>query len=479
MTDHSEDPDTTKRPRVRQVLGPIVDVAFPSGHPLPALGHALRVALGARTAGSPAPVDITLEVTHHLGRGIVRTIALHPTEGLSRGTPVTDTGEPLRVPLAPDCLGRIFDALGEPADGLGPTPTRARTTASPSARWAAARRPRAPMITGIKAIDLLAPCPHGGKLGIFGGAGTGKSRLVLELLNNVARGHGGVVCFAGVGGNAGLQEDIIGEMASSHLETGETLLSAAVFVIAAPDAAPGARARAVHTAVSIAEQFRDELRTDVFFVVDDVSRAAQASAEVAIMQGRGTDPLGYPATLATEMGVLQERLFSTADAALTSVQTLHTPADDPRDPAVAAAFDHFDARVVLSRDLATEGIFPAIDPLASTSTLLVPEVVGERHHACAVRVRAALAAHRDLAARASMPGSGPWDEDERVLVARARKLRAFLGQPFFVAAGATGRHGRLVRLEDTIAGCEAILEGQLDALEEEAFRLVGEAPRAG
>jgi F-type H+/Na+-transporting ATPase subunit beta len=477
-------PDASaSRGTITQVLGPVVDVAFPcEGSTVPAIWNALHVAM---PAPSGEPRQLVLEVAQHLGSRagtststrFLRTIAMGETGGLARGMVVLDTGAPIRVPVGAGCLGRVINALGEPLDGLGPIDLPGRSERAPLHRAPPAfldrRRGTEILATGIKVIDLLAPAVRGGKLGIFGGAGVGKSMLVYELVNNAARAHGGVLCFAGVGGRASTHEDLIAEMRGSHLEDGSTVLDNAVFVVAGPDDDTGSRARVAHAAVTVAEHFRDQHDGGVFLVIDDVSRAAQASAEVSALLGHRATSLGYATTLATELATLQERIRSTSRGVMTSVQTVHVPADDWGDPAITSALGHFDTTLLLRRDLAALGIFPAIDPLGCSSTALDPAVVGNRHVDCARRVQALLQRYRDLRGSLGLLGAHELADDERVVFARARRLQSFFGQPFFVAAWATGRMGQVVRMEDTIASCEAILEGAMDDVPLAAFHLAG------
>ncbi|HLV65933.1 MAG TPA: F0F1 ATP synthase subunit beta, partial [Polyangiaceae bacterium] len=408
-----------------------------------------------------------------------RTIAMDATEGLVRGAEVKDTGQPITVPVGPATLGRILNVVGEPVDEGGPV--RAEQ------RWPIHRPPPAfvdqntnveVFETGIKVIDLLAPYRKGGKIGLFGGAGVGKTVLIMELINNVAKAHGGVSCFAGVGERTREGNDLYIEMGESKLESGESVLSKTALVYGQMNEPPGARARVALSALTCAEYFRDEEGQDVLLFVDNIFRFTQAGSEVSALLGRMPSAVGYQPTLANEMGALQERITSTKKGSITSVQAIYVPADDLTDPAPATAFAHLDATTVLSRSIAELGIYPAVDPLDSTSTMLSPQIVGEEHYSVARQVQQTLQRYKDLQDIIAILGMDELSEDDRLTVSRARKIQRFLSQPFFVAAQFTGAQGKYVPLKDTIAGFKEILSGALDHLPEQAFYMVGNIEEA-
>jgi len=461
--------------KVTQVIGPVVDVEFPAGN-VPKILNALTVSNPNISAEAD---NLVLEVAQHLGEMVVRAIAMDSTEGLVRGAPVKDTGNPIMMQVGPETLGRILNVVGKPVDEAGPVGAK---KFSPIHRPAPGFVDQSTTIevfeTGIKVVDLLAPYRKGGKIGLFGGAGVGKTVLILELINNVAKAHGGVSCFAGVGERTREGNDLYIEMKESKLETGASVLSKAALIYGQMNEPPGARARVALSALTCAEYFRDEEGQDVILFVDNIFRFTQAGSEVSALLGRMPSAVGYQPTLATEMGALQERITSTTKGSITSVQAIYVPADDLTDPAPATAFAHLDATTVLSRDLAALGIYPAVDPLDSTSTMLDPQVIGEKHYKCARAVQATLQKYKDLQDIIAILGMDELSEDDKLVVARARKIQRFLSQPFFVAAQFTGMAGKLVKLDETIAGFEEILSGKLDDLPEQAFYLVGNIEEA-
>jgi F-type H+/Na+-transporting ATPase subunit beta len=456
--------------RVTQVIGPVVDVAFPPGK-LPSLLNALTVS-NPNISGEPD--NLVLEVAQHLGESIVRTIAMDTTEGLVRGGSARDTGAPISMPVGPATLGRILNVVGEPVDNLGPVAT---TKYMPIHRPAPAFVDQSTTVeifeTGIKVVDLLAPYRKGGKIGLFGGAGVGKTVLIMELINNVAKAHGGVSCFAGVGERTREGNDLLLEMAESKLETGESVLSKTTLVYGQMNEPPGARARVALSALTCAEYFRDEEGQDVLLFVDNIFRFTQAGSEVSALLGRMPSAVGYQPTLATDMGALQERITSTKKGSITSVQAIYVPADDLTDPAPATTFAHLDATTVLSRAISELGIYPAVDPLDSTSTMLDPKIVGQDHYDVARGVQRTLQRYKDLQDIIAILGMDELSEDDKRVVDRARKMQKFLSQPFFVANAFTGLAGKYVPLRETIAGFKEILSGALDSLPEQAFYMMG------
>jgi F-type H+-transporting ATPase subunit beta len=461
--------------RITQVIGPVVDVEFPSGN-LPSILTALRV---SNPSISSEPDNLVLEVAQHLGEGTVRTIAMDSTDGLVRGMEVRNTGAPISMPVGKNVLGRILNVVGEPVDGKPKVET---------AQYSPIHKPAPAFVdqatkpevfeTGIKVIDLLAPYRKGGKIGLFGGAGVGKTVLIQELINNVAKAHGGVSCFAGVGERTREGTDLYLEMNEAKLETGEPVISKTALVYGQMNEPPGARARVALSALTIAEYFRDVEGQDVLLFIDNIFRFTQAGAEVSALLGRIPSAVGYQPTLATDMGGLQERITSTTKGSITSVQAIYVPADDLTDPAPATAFSHLDATTVLSREIAALGIYPAVDPLDSTSTMLDPQIVGQRHYDVARRVQQTLQRYKDLQDIIAILGMDELSEDDRLIVDRARKLQQFLSQPFFVAQQFTGLAGKYVPLSETIESFEEILSGKLDDLPMQAFRLVGNIEEA-
>jgi F-type H+-transporting ATPase subunit beta len=443
--------------RVVAVRGSVVEVEFPAG--LPAINEALRV------AGGPRP--LLLEVAHHLGPQTVRAIALGHTEGLSRGLAVERTGGPLTAPVGPATLGRLFDALGEPLDGLPPPAAERRPIHRPAPPLSARRQGLEMLPTGIKVIDLLAPLARGGKAGLIGGAGVGKTMLLQELIRTISRDRGGAAVFAGVGERTREGNDLWLEMQ----ETGA--LASSVLVFGQMNDPPGNRFRVALTALTIAEHFRDAERREVMFLVDNLFRYVQAGSEVSGLLGRLPSEVGYQPTLPDDLAALQERIASVNGVAITSVQAVYVPADDLTDPAVAQAFTHLDASVVLSRDMAAQALYPAIDPLASTSRLLAPDRLGRRHYETALRVKETITRYRELQDIISMLGVEELSGDDQRTVRRARRLERFLTQPLFVSEAFIGHKGRSVPLADAVAGCEAILDGACDDRDEAALYMIG------
>jgi F-type H+-transporting ATPase subunit beta len=456
--------------RVTQVIGPVVDIAFPAGG-VPKILSALRV---TNKGLSDTEWNLTLEVALHLGDSMVRAIAMDSTDGLVRGTPVQNTGAPIAVPVGEKCLGRILNVIGEPVDGFGPVGAELTSAIHRPAPSLVDQDPTPQMFeTGIKVIDLLAPYQRGGKIGLFGGAGVGKTVLIQELINNIAKQHGGVSVFAGVGERTREGNDLWHEMNESKLSDGNSVLSKCALVYGQMNEPPGARARVALSALTIAEYFRDDRGQDVLLFVDNIFRFTQAGSEVSALLGRIPSAVGYQPTLATEMGALQERITTTRKGSITSVQAIYVPADDLTDPAPATAFAHLDATTVLSRQLAALGIYPAVDPLDSTSRILAPDVVGKEHYETARRVQEILQTYKDLQDIIAILGMDELSEDQRAIVYRARKIQRFLSQPFHVAETFTGMSGKYVKLADTIAGFKGISEGRYDDVPEQAFYMVG------
>jgi len=456
--------------QITQVIGPVVDVEFPA-HGLPEILTALHV---TNPAISDLANNLTLEVAQHLGEGTVRAIAMDTTDGLVRGMKVTSTGTPISMPVGKECLGRILNVIGEPVDGGGPLNASHRLPIHREAPPFVDQSTEVEIFeTGIKVIDLLAPYKKGGKIGLFGGAGVGKTVLIMELINNVAKAHGGVSCFAGVGERTREGNDLLLEMAESKLDTGETVLSKTALVYGQMNEPPGARARVALSALTVAEHFRDEEGQDVLPFIDNIFRFTQAGSEVSALLGRIPSAVGYQPTLATEMGELQERITSTNKGSITSVQAIYVPADDLTDPAPATAFAHLDATTVLSRAISELGIYPAVDPLDSSSTMLDPGILGERHYKIARGVQENLQRYKDLQDIIAILGMDELSEDDRMTVDRARKIQRFLSQPFFVASQFTGLEGKYVPLEDTITSFEEILAGKYDHIPEQDFYLKG------
>jgi F-type H+-transporting ATPase subunit beta len=455
---------------ISQVIGPVVDVDFPPGA-LPDLLTALTV---TNPAISDAPGNLTLEVSQHLGESSVRAIAMDSTEGLVRGMAVTNTGAPISMPVGPECLGRILNVVGTPVDGKGPVNAKQHSPIHRAAPLFVDQSTQAEILeTGIKVIDLLAPYRKGGKIGLFGGAGVGKTVLIQELINNVAKAHGGVSCFAGVGERTREGNDLYLEMNESKLETGEPVISKTALIYGQMNEPPGARARVALSALTVAEYFRDQEGQDVLLFVDNIFRFTQAGSEVSALLGRIPSAVGYQPTLGTEMGALQERITSTKKGSITSVQAIYVPADDYTDPAPATTFAHLDATTELSRAISEKGIYPAVDPLSSTSTMLDPAIVGERHYRVARAVQQTLQRYKDLQDIIAILGMEELSEDDKLTVERARRIEKFLSQPFYVAQTFTNIPGQYVPREETISSFEEILKGKHDSLPEQAFHLVG------
>ena len=450
--------------RIAQVIGAVVDVRFDGE--LPAILNALEV----DNRGS----RLVLEVAQHLGENTVRAVAMDSTEGLVRGAAAMDTGQPIAVPVGRETLGRIMYVVGEPIDERGPLEAaRSAPIHQPAPEFVDQSTESEILSTGIKVIDLLAPYARGGKIGLFGGAGVGKTVIIMELINNIARAHGGYSVFAGVGERTREGNDLYREMVESGVIDLEGDSSRAALIYGQMNEPPGARARVGLTGLTVAEYFRDEEGQDVLFFVDNIFRFTQAGSEVSALLGRIPSAVGYQPTLATDMGALQERITTTRKGSITSVQAIYVPADDLTDPAPATSFSHLDATTVLNRQIAELGIYPAVDPLDSTSRMLDPRVVGEEHYEIARRVQRILQTYKSLQDIIAILGMDELSEDDKLTVARARKIQRFLSQPFHVAEVFTGTAGRLVSLEDTIAGFRAICDGECDDMPEAAFYMLG------
>ena len=455
--------------KISQIIGPVVDVEFPAGE-LPNIYDALVV---EGTAPSGDNIKLTLEVQQLLGDNRVRAVAMDNTDGLVRGMNARGTGSPIRVPVGTPVLGRILNVLGEPIDEMGPVNTN---------DYLPIHRPAPKLVdqntdveifeTGIKVVDLLAPYSKGGKIGLFGGAGVGKTVIIMELINNIAQGHGGVSVFGGVGERTREGNDLWHEMKDSGV------IDKVALVYGQMNEPPGARLRVGLSALTVAEYFRDVAKQDVLLFVDNIFRFTQAGSEVSALLGRMPSAVGYQPTLAIEMGQLQERITSTKDGSITSIQAVYVPADDLTDPAPATTFGHLDATTVLSRQIAELGIYPAVDPLASTSRALAPNVVGEDHYKLARQVQQVLQRYKDLQDIIAILGMDELSEEDKLTVSRARKIQRFLSQPFFVAEAFTGTPGQYVKLEDTIAGFKALVNGEVDDLPEQAFYMVGTIEQA-
>ena len=458
-----------KSGKVAQVIGAVVDVQF-DGH-LPEILNALETDNGGNR--------LVLEVAQHLGENTVRTIAMDATEGLVRGQEVADTGEPILVPVGDETLGRIMNVIGEPVDEAGPIKTKAKRGIHQDAPAYVEQSTEAEiLVTGIKVVDLLAPYAKGGKIGLFGGAGVGKTVLIMELINNIAKAHGGYSVFAGVGERTREGNDLYWEMVESGVnKEGGGEGSKAALVYGQMNEPPGARARVALTGLTIAEDFRDKGQ-DVLFFVDNIFRFTQAGSEVSALLGRIPSAVGYQPTLGTDMGSMQERITTTTKGSITSVQAVYVPADDLTDPAPASTFAHLDATTVLNRAIAEKGIYPAVDPLDSTSRILDPLVVGQEHYDIARQVQQILQRYKALQDIIAILGMDELSEEDKLTVARARKIERFLSQPFFVAEIFTGSPGKLVPLEDTIKGFKGLVNGDYDHLPEAAFYLVGDIDEA-
>ncbi len=459
---------------VTQVIGAVVDVKF-EGH-LPEILNALETTNNGQR--------LVLEVAQHLGENSVRCIAMDVSEGLVRGQPVRDTGAPIAVPVGDGTLGRIINVIGEPVDEAGPVPNEGlRAIHQPAPSYAEQATEAQILETGIKVVDLLAPYAKGGKIGLFGGAGVGKTVLIMELINNIAKAHGGYSVFAGVGERTREGNDLYHEMIEGGVNkdpkenNGSTAGSKCALVYGQMNEPPGARARVALTGLTVAEHFRDKGQ-DVLFFVDNIFRFTQAGSEVSALLGRIPSAVGYQPTLATDMGMLQERITTTTKGSITSVQAIYVPADDLTDPAPATSFAHLDATTVLSRSIAEKGIYPAVDPLDSTSRMLSPLIVGEEHYDIARKVQSTLQRYKSLQDIIAILGMDELSEEDKLVVARARKIERFLSQPFHVAEVFTGSPGKLVSLADTIKGFKGLVEGQYDHLPEAAFYMVGSIEEA-
>ena len=454
--------------KITQIISAIVDVKFPGGVQLPNILNALQCENNGQ--------KLVLEVAQHIGDNTVRCIAMDSTDGLTRGTEVTDTGEPIQIPVGISTLGRIMNVIGEPVDEKGPIISKTYSSIyrqPPSFEDQSTER--SILITGIKVVDLLAPYAKGGKIGLFGGAGVGKTVIIMELINNVAKAHGGYTAFAGVGERTREGNDLYYEMIESGVINPDKLEESKVsLVYGQMNEPPGARARVALTGLTIAESFRDlDGGQDVLFFIDNIFRFTQAGSEVSATLGRIPSAVGYQPTLATDMGMLQERITSTKHGSITSVQAIYVPADDLTDPAPATSFTHLDATTVLSRQIAELGIYPAVDPLDSTSQMLDPEIVGDKHYNIAREVQRILQTYKSLQDIIAILGMDELSEEDKLIVSRARKIQRFLSQPFHVAEVFTGMPGKFVDLEDTIAGFQGLIEGKYDYMPEAAFYMVG------
>jgi len=450
--------------KIKQVLGAVVDVSFEEK--LPQILDALVVKHENK--------DLVLEVAQHLGENTVRTIAMDSTDGLIRGQKVKDTGNPISVPVGPETLGRILNVVGEPIDERGELKTKLKSPIHKSApEFIDQSTETEVLVTGIKVVDLLAPYAKGGKIGLFGGAGVGKTVLIMELINNIAKGHGGYSVFAGVGERTREGNDLYHEMIESGVIKLDTNESKAALVYGQMNEPPGARARVALTGLTLAEYFRDEEGQDVLLFVDNIFRFTQAGSEVSALLGRIPSAVGYQPTLSTDMGALQERITSTNKGSITSVQAIYVPADDLTDPAPATSFAHLDATTVLSRQIAELGIYPAVDPLDSTSRILDPRIIGEGHYNVARKVQETLQKYKSLQDIIAILGMDELSEEDRLVVDRARKIQKFLSQPFHVAEVFTGTPGVFVNLQDTINGFDDLVNGKYDDIPEAAFYMVG------
>lgn len=450
--------------KISQVMGAVVDVKFKNGN-LPQILNALEV--------KEWDTRLVLEVAQHLGDSFVRTIAMDSTDGLTRGMEVTDTGAPITVPVGPETLGRLFDVLGQTIDGMGEVKTKmAFPIHRPAPKHEDLTTSTDVLVTGIKVVDLMEPYTKGGKTGLFGGAGVGKTVLIQELIRNIATEHGGYSVFSGVGERTREGNDLYREMTESGV------IKKTVMVFGQMNEPPGARLRVGLTGLTMAEYFRDEEGKDVLLFIDNIFRFTQSGSEVSALLGRMPSAVGYQPTLSTEMGDLQERITSTKKGSITSVQAIYVPADDLTDPAPATAFAHLDATTVLDRKISALGIYPAVDPLTSTSRILDPRMIGDRHYKIARSVQEVLQKYKDLQDIIAILGMDELSDDDKLVVTRARRIQRFLSQPFFVAEQFTGLQGRYVSLEDTISGFEGILNGEVDELPESAFMYVGSLDEA-
>jgi len=451
--------------KVSQIIGPALDVEFPEGHQ-PQIHNAIRITSAGFNV--PTPVDIIAEVQQHLGEGRVRCVSMQPTDGMVRGMVAEDLDGPIAIPVGAGVLGRVMNVIGEPVDQMGPITAKRRDPIHKLAPLFTEQNTKLEMFeTGIKVIDLIEPYLRGGKIGLFGGAGVGKTVIIQELINNIATKHGGISVFAGVGERTREGNDLWLEMKESGV------INKAALIYGQMTEPPGARLRVALTGLTTAEYFRDEEGQDVLLFIDNIFRFTQAGSEVSALLGRMPSAVGYQPTLASEMGELQERITSTTKGSITSVQAIYVPADDYTDPAPATAFAHLDATTNLSRQIVELGIYPAVDPLASSSRILDPRVVGAEHYAVARAVKLVLQKYKDLQDIIAILGIDELSEEDRLVVARARKVQRFLSQPFFVAEQFTGKAGRYVKIADTIKGFKEIVEGKHDDLPEQAFYMVG------
>jgi F-type H+-transporting ATPase subunit beta len=458
---------TVSKGRVVQVIGPVVDVEFPKGE-LPKIYNAIRVDAPEEKKSGRPEIRLTLEVAQHLGENRVRAVAMSSTDGLVRGMEVTDTGAPIAMPVGKETLGRLINVLGEPVDGKGPVQAKKRLPIHRPAPLLVEQETKTEVLeTGIKVVDLLEPYAKGGKVGLFGGAGVGKTVVIMELIHNIATHHGGFSVFAGVGERTREGNDLYLEMSESGVIDKTTL------VYGQMNEPPGARLRVALSGLTVAEYFRDEEGQDVLLFIDNIFRFTQAGSEVSALLGRMPSAVGYQPTLGTEMGDLQERITSTKKGSITSVQAIYVPADDLTDPAPATAFAHLDATTVLSRQLAELGIYPAVDPLDSTSRVLDPQVVGEEHYNIARGVQSILQRYKDLQDIIAILGMDELSEDDKLTVSRARKIQKFLSQPFHVAEAFTGTKGKYVKLAETVRSFKEVIDGKHDELPEQAFYMVG------
>jgi F-type H+-transporting ATPase subunit beta len=461
MKEHS----VVRKGKISQILGAVIDVEFPRAGGLPKIYDALLVTNPAIEGGEN---NLTLEVALHLGDGVVRCIAMDSTDGLVRGQDVLDTGSPISVPVGPKTLGRIMDVIGRPVDEAGPITTETRWPIHrPTPAFDEQATSKMMLETGIKVVDLLAPYVKGGKIGLFGGAGVGKTVIIMELINNIAKAHGGYSVFGGVGERTREGNDLWQEMKESGV------IDKACLVYGQMNEPPGARFRVGLTALTTAEYFRDQEGRDVLLFVDNIFRFLQAGSEVSSLLGRMPSAVGYQPTLATDMGQLQERITSTTKGSITSVQAVYVPADDYTDPAPATTFAHLDATTELNRAIAEKGIYPAVDPLTSTSTILDPAIVGEEHYRVARKVQQTLQRYKELQDIIAILGMDELSEDDKLTVARARKIERFLSQPFHVAETFTGTPGVYVKVSETIKGFGELVDGKVDELPEQAFYMVG------
>jgi F-type H+-transporting ATPase subunit beta len=458
--------------KVVEIIGPVCVVAFEGGH-LPPIFSAVRITSDGFSV--PNPLNVIAEVEQHLGEGRVKCVAMEPTEGMVRGMKAVDTGSPITVPVGKPVLGRVLNVIGEPVDNLGPVQTSERLPIHRHAPLLEEQNTNLEIFeTGLKVVDLIEPYLKGGKTGLFGGAGVGKTVIIQELINNVAMKHGGVSVFAGVGERTREGNDLWLEMTESGVITpGDAEKSKAALIYGQMTEPPGARLRVGLTGLTVAEYFRDSSGQDVLLFIDNIFRFTQAGSEVSALLGRMPSAVGYQPNLSTEMGELQERITSTRNGSVTSVQAIYVPADDLTDPAPATAFAHLDATTVLSRQIVELGIYPAVDPLASYSRALDPRIVGEEHYNVARSVKSILQKYKDLQDIITILGIDELSDEDKVVVARARRIQRFMSQPFFVAQQFTGLEGRYVKLEDTIRSFKELVEGKHDELPEQAFYMVG------